>query len=80
MPPISTCCDIRDPDTDRHRCGCGDEITDRMAEGAVAAAEHLRALGTPGIFSVDLCRAMWRSGHHRIAAETFSFSSGGEAA
>jgi hypothetical protein len=72
---ISACaCTIKDPDVDRHRCGDG--ITDRMAEAAVAAAEHLQLLGTPGLFDRPTCQAMWRADHHELAAESFRYSHG----
>jgi hypothetical protein len=71
---ISTCSCIRDPEVDRHRCGGG--ITDKLAEAAVMAAEHLASVGLPGMFDVDTCRSMWRMGQHRLAAECFSYASG----
>jgi hypothetical protein len=41
-----------------HRSPCPNRtITDVMAEAAVAAAEHLNLLGTPGVFDVATCRA-----------------------
>lgn len=70
--PISSCsCNIRDPEVDKHRCGSG--ITDKQADGAVAAAQHLAAAGIPGLFDVELCRAMFRRGHHQLAVRCFQY-------
>ena len=44
-----------------------------MAEAAVAAAQHLRSVGFPGLFDIDACRSIWRAGHHKVAAECFSY-------
>jgi hypothetical protein len=71
---ISTCPCIRDPEVDRHRCVGG--ITDKMAEAAVVAAEHLQLLDTPGLFDRSTCQAMWRAGHHELAAESFRYTHG----
>jgi hypothetical protein len=64
---ISTCSCIRDPETDRHRCGGA--ITDKQVGAAVAAAAHLEHLGTPGLFDIDTTRALWRRGHRRLALD-----------
>jgi hypothetical protein len=74
-PPISLCgCRIVDPEFDTHRCA--DEISDVMADAAVVAAAHLESLGTPGLFEAEMCRAMWRRGHHRLASECYRYFSG----
>lgn len=49
--PIGPCGCIRDPAVDRHRCD--GEISDHMAESAVAAVVHLDGLGTPGLLDRD---------------------------
>ncbi|HZU46175.1 MAG TPA: hypothetical protein VFA16_02780 [Mycobacterium sp.] len=72
--PIGACGCIRDPEVDRHRCGHG--ISAVMVDAAVTTAEHLQSLGTPGIFSVDTCRAMWRRGHRSLAVECHRYSAG----
>ena len=72
--PKGRCGCIRDPLVDVHLCG--GEISDVMADAAVQAAKHLAAHGVPGLFGQNMCRAMWRRGHHRLAAECFSYSSG----
>lgn len=69
--PVSECGCIVDPDFDKHRCG-----TEVEADAIVAAALHLRAVGAPGLFGTNECRAMWREGHHRLAAECFSYAHG----
>jgi hypothetical protein len=65
MAPLGPCGCTRDPDHDRHRCG--GEISDNMAEAAVAAVSLLDQLGTPGLLDERMCRAMWRIGHRRLA-------------
>ena len=65
MPPLGPCGCIRDPDYDRHVCD--GEISDNMAEAAIAAIVLLDQLGTPGLLDERTCRAMWRIGHRRIA-------------
>lgn len=65
MKPLSPCGCIRDPDVDRHRCG--GEISDHMAESAVAAIAHLDSLGTPGLLNERTCRALWRIGRRDLA-------------
>jgi hypothetical protein len=65
MAPLPPCGCIRDPEYDRHVCG--GEISDNMAEAAVAAVVLLDQLGTPGLLDDRTCRAMWRIGHRRIA-------------
>jgi hypothetical protein len=77
LPPIPTCvcgrC-VRDPDLDRHRCG--GQISDHMAEAAVAAVVLLDQLGTPGLLDERTCRAMFRIGHRRIATAVRCRSAG----
>jgi hypothetical protein len=77
MVPLPTCvcgrC-VRDPDLDRHRCG--DEITDHMAEAAVAAVEHLNRLGMPALLDDRTCRAMWRVGRRDLAVAVQARTSG----
>lgn len=63
--PLGDCGCIRDPEVDRHRCG--NEITDVMAEAAVAAVLHLDQLGTPALLDNRTTRAMWRNGHRKLA-------------
>jgi hypothetical protein len=65
MAPIPPCGCVRDPDVDRHRCD--GEISERMAEAAVAAAMHLDQLGTPALLDEQTCRAMWRIGYRNLA-------------
>ena len=51
MTPIGGCgCDVRDPDVDVHRCTVEIKkiFTHKQVDAAVAAAEHLVLLGTPG--------------------------------
>ena len=79
MTPIGGCgCDVRDPDVDVHRCTVEIKkiFTHKQVDAAVAAAEHLVLLGTPGMFDKDICRAMYRSGHRDLAAESFRYSHG----
>lgn len=64
MPPLGPCGCVRDPAHDGHRCG--GEITDKTVVGAVEAAHHLADLGYPPIFNVEMLRAMWKAGHHRL--------------
>jgi hypothetical protein len=59
---------------------CRDEITDAQIDAAVAAAEHLANLGVHGMFEKDICRAMYRKGHHAVATRCFLFSHGEAAA
>jgi hypothetical protein len=77
MEPIPTCrcgrC-VRDPDYDRHRCG--DEISDRMAEAAVAAVELLDGMGLPALLDDRTCRAVWRVGRRDLAVESYRRSHG----
>ena len=73
MTPVGPCGCIRHPEVDKHRCG--GEITDVLAEAAVAAAVHLRRLGVPGLFDTDTCRAMWPL-DPQLAAESFRYSHG----
>lgn len=63
--PLGLCGCIRDPEHDRHRCK--GEISDVMADGAVAAVMHLDRLGTPGLLDDRTCRAVWRIGHPAVA-------------
>ena len=50
------CGHIGDPHAACHRCSC--EISDHMAEAAVAAVLHLDQLGTPGLLDDRTCRAL----------------------
>jgi hypothetical protein len=72
--PLPPCGCIRDPDYDRHVCG--GEISDNMAEAAVAAVVLLDQLGTPGLLDERTCRAIWRIGQHRIATAVHRRSAG----
>ncbi|WP_156434369.1 hypothetical protein [Mycobacterium sp. IS-1590] len=67
MPPLEPCGCIRHPEVDRHRCG--NAISDKQAEAAAAAIEHLDEMGTPGLLDRDTCRAMWRIGSRDRAVE-----------
>lgn len=73
-PPVWPCGCIRDPDRDRHRCSV--EVSDNMAEAAVAAITHLDELGTPGLLNTATCQAMWRVGRHKLAAEVHRRTAG----
>jgi hypothetical protein len=42
-------------------------VSDKQAEAAVAAIEHLDLVGTPGLLDVNTCRAMWRVGFRDLA-------------
>lgn len=65
--PLGQCGCRRDPLTGHHRCG--GEVSGQMAEGAAAAAAHLESRGPTALFDVRTCRAMYRAGHRRLAAE-----------
>jgi hypothetical protein len=59
----------RDPLTE---CPC--EIypappSDKMVDGALQAAHHLRDAGLTPIFDLPTLRALWRSGHHKLVDE-----------
>lgn len=43
--------------------------TDRQVEAAVTAVEHLDEHGLPALVDRATCRAMWKAGHRRLAAE-----------
>lgn len=66
-------CGHRDP----WLCDCDTAhfVGDVQADAVIAAAETLLALGTPGIFDADKCRAMWRRGRRDLAASSFRYSS-----
>ncbi len=66
-------CGCRDP----WLCDCDTDpfVGDVQADAVIAAAETLLALGTPGIFDADKCRAMWRRGRRDLAASSFRYSS-----
>lgn len=66
MPPLAPCGCVRDPAVDHHRCG--DQISDNMAQAAVTAVAHLDDLGTPPLLDHRTCQAVWRIGHHQLAA------------
>ena len=56
-------------------CRCNDHgISDAQADAMIAAAETLLALGAPGIFGADQCRAMWRRGRRDLAASSHSYA------
>ncbi len=74
MEPISSCGCIRHPDRDRHTCQSN--LSERQALAAVTAASLLEQLGTPGIFTKELCRAMHRLGYTDTALRSFRYSSG----
>jgi hypothetical protein len=74
LPPIEPCGCIRDPDYDRHRCG--DEISDHMAEAAVAAIERLEQLDTPGLLDDRTCRAMWRRDYRDLSVRCYRYATG----
>ncbi len=66
LPPIGTCGCVRDPLTDRHRCG---EVSDKLVQGAVDAAHHILDAGYPPIFDAATLRALWKSGNQRLVDE-----------
>lgn len=74
MPPLSPCGCVRDPVYDRHRCD--GEISDHMAEAAIAAVAHLDRLGIPGLLDTRTCRDIWRLGFRRLAHQVHRRSSG----
>jgi hypothetical protein len=65
LPPLD--CGCRDPWTCKHYRDA--YISDKQADAAVAAIEHLDLVGTPGLLDVDTCRAMWRIGFRDLAVE-----------
>ncbi len=73
-PPLGTCSCIRDPLTDRHRCN--GEISDKMAQAAVAAIHTLDAFGTPGLLDRQTCEAIYRLGYRRLALDVHRRSTG----
>ena len=75
MPPLAPCGCIRHPGVDRHRCN-SDEVTEAQAWAAVAAAEHLNMLGTPGVFDRTSCEAMLKTGNKELAIEAFRYAHG----
>jgi hypothetical protein len=72
MPPLDCGC----PDPWLCRCS-GAQLTENMIAAAVAAAELLDGLGTPGLFDADTCRAMHRRGYERLALEAARQGGGG---
>jgi hypothetical protein len=63
--------------TDTWTCRCYDgPVTDKHAEAAVAAIQHLDVAGTPGLLDEDTCRAMWRIGFRDLAVEVYNRSQG----
>lgn len=65
-------CGCRDP----WLCDCDTDafVSDVQADAVIAAAETLLALGTPGIFDADRCRAMWRHGRRDLAVSSYANS------
>jgi len=67
-------------------CGCHDPwtckhysdryVTDKEAEAAVAAIDHLDMVGTPGLLDIDTCQALWRIGFRDLAVKVHGRSSG----
>lgn len=56
-------------------CRCTDHgISDIQADAVIAAAETLLALGAPGIFDADQCRAMWRRGRRDLAVSCHNYA------
>lgn len=74
MTPLSPCGCIRYPGPDRHRCK--QEMTEVQAIAAIAAAQHLQMLGTPGLFDRTACRAMHQLGYQDLAYRSFEYSHG----
>lgn len=74
MAPLPPCGCVSDPAHDRHRCG--EQLSDHMAQAAVSAATHLDQLGTPALLDHRTCRAMWRIGHHKLAAAVYRRTAG----
>ena len=72
--PVLACGRHADP----WRCDCyGNELlSDVRADAAVAAADMLAAMGLPGIFSQDECRAMWRRGRRDLSVRSYRYSVG----
>lgn len=68
LPPLD--CGVRDP----WQPWRPEKLSDKQVAGAVDAAGHLLDLGYPPLFDVDILRAMWRAGHHQLAAECFSYA------
>jgi hypothetical protein len=62
-PPLD--CSCRDPWPCKHYRD--PYISDKQAEAAVAAIEHLDLVGTPGLLDERTCRAMWRVGRRDLA-------------
>ena len=63
--------------TDPWTCRCYDgPITDRQADAAIEAAEHLEQLGIPGIFDRPTCQAMWRRGRRDLSVRCYAYSHG----
>jgi hypothetical protein len=74
MPPLAPCGCIRHPEVDRHRCDSA--ISDKQAEAASAAIQHLDEVGTPGLLDEDTCRAMSRIAFRDLAIEVYDRSKG----
>lgn len=69
-------CSCRDP----LWCDCrndDDQLSDVQADAVIAAAETLAALGTPGIFDIEQCRAMWRRGARDLSVSSHRYATGG---
>ena len=77
LPPIGGCGCIRDPLWDQHLCD--NDIGDVRADAIIQTAEHLADLGTPGIFDVEECRAMWRRGRRDLSVRCHRYATGGAA-
>lgn len=75
MEPLAPCGCVRYPGVDRHHCN-PEQFTESKARAAVAAAQHLASLGTPGIFDRTSCQAMHKIGHAELALDAFEYSHG----
>lgn len=75
MEPLAPCGCVRYPGVDRHHCN-PEQFTEAKAWAAVAAAQHLNSLGTPGLFDRNACQAMHRIGYVDLAVRAFEHGHG----
>lgn len=57
------------------RCGEA-QISDRQAEAAAVALDHLDAQGLPGLADERTCRGLWRIGRHDLAVAVHQRTTG----
>lgn len=67
------CSHIGDPHAGCHRCG---RVSDRQAEAAVTAVQHLDEHGLPALLDRATCAAVWKLGHRDLAAEVYRRTAG----